>query len=387
MKSEKSKVYRIVFVITKYFDYGGLQKDLIRIAQECQMRGHTVKLVTDKWESNQEKPFAVHEVHLKSVTNHEKNDEIADYVLDLSVKEKIDCIVGFNRMKGLNVYYAGDLCYSFKFSAEKPKMFRFLPRYKALLRQEKEVFQAGLDTEILLIAHQEKQKFSDIYETESERIKLLPPGIDRKFLDSYTPNKDESKKIRHELGIHNDDIMLLMVGSSFHTKGVDRAIKALAALPDELKGRCHLVIAGKGKKSFFERLARKYKLQNQTHFIGVCDNVPRLYVTADCLIHPAYSENTGTVIIEAMYCGLPVLATENCGFSVHLKAADSGLICPVPFKQSQLNQLLNTMIRSEKRESWKQNGIAYCQTHDLYSCIERAADSIISFAEKSQCQM
>ncbi len=386
MSSEKLKTHKIVFATTKYFDYGGLQRDLIRIAQECQSRGHTVELVTDKWESKQAKPFTVHEVNLKSLTNHEKNDELAEQILNLSNKDNIDCVVGFNKMKGLDVYYAGDPCYSFKFSATKPKVFRMLPRYKALLRQEEEVFQPGIDTEILLIAHQEKEKFIKIYATEPERFNLLPPGINRTFLDSYNRNEDDIKNIRHDLGIAADDIMVLMVGSSFHTKGVDRAIKAVAALPTELKNRCHLVVAGEGKTSFFTRLARTHKLQHQTHFIGVCDNVVKLYYAANTLIHPAYSENTGTVIIEAMYCGLPVLATGNCGFATHLRSANAGMICPVPFDQHHLNQMLNTMIASDEYTFWKQNGIRYCQSHDLYSCIEKAADIIIKCAEKNRCQ-
>ncbi len=379
-------MYKIIFAATKYFDYGGLQRDLIRIALACQSRGHTVELITDKWESEQEKPFTVHEVHLKSLTNHEKNDELADQILNLAGKEHIDCVVGFNKMKGLDVYYAGDPCYSYTFSATKPKVFRLLPRYKTLLRQEAEVFRPGIDADIIFIAHQEQQKFIDLYGTEPERINLLPPGINRTVLDSYDANDDEIKDIRRRFGVNDGNFMILMVGSSFHTKGVDRAIKAVAALPIELKKQCHLVVAGKGKTSFFKRLAKRHELQDQTHFTGVCDHVVKLYHAAHMLIHPAYSENTGTVIIEAMYCGLPVLATENCGFSTHLNTANAGMVCPVPFNQHQLNHMLNTMITSDKHVCWKQNGIKYCQTHDVYSCIEKAADIIIKCAEKKQCQ-
>ena len=50
------------------------------------------------------------------------------------------------------------------------------------------------------------------------------------------------------------------------------------------------------------------------------------YHAADYLVHAARTENTGTVLIEAMICGLPVLVTGNCGFAFHVHDADAGIM-------------------------------------------------------------
>ena len=103
-------------------------------------------------------------------------------------------------------------------------------------------------------------------------------------------------------------------------------------------------------------------------------------MAADLLLHPAYRENTGTVLIEAMAAGLPVLATDTCGFSNHIERADAGEIVPAPFKQETLNQLLVYMLTSEKKEQWRQNGKSYVAKTDVFSRAEKAADVIEKIA-------
>ncbi|MTD86205.1 glycosyltransferase family 1 protein, partial [Escherichia coli] len=76
--------------------------------------------------------------------------------------------------------------------------------------------------------------FPNHYQTEAERFKLLPQGIytDRK----YSQQPANSREIfRKKNGITEQQYLLLQVGSDFTRKGVDRAIEALASLPDALR--------------------------------------------------------------------------------------------------------------------------------------------------------
>ena len=101
--------------------------------------------------------------------------------------------------------------------------------------------------------------------------------------------------------------MLLHVGSWFARKGVDRAMAALAALPEELRTKAKLVVVGDDNVKPFVRLARSLGIADQVRFRGATEDIARFYYAADLLIHPAYTENTGTTLIEAMVCGLPAL--------------------------------------------------------------------------------
>ena len=68
-----------------------------------------------------------------------------------------------------------------------------------------------------LLNNSQKNEFKDIYQTPEERMQIIPPGINRDWLDATPIDTQE------ELQIPNDKI-LLFVGSDFFRKGLDRAI-------------------------------------------------------------------------------------------------------------------------------------------------------------------
>jgi UDP-glucose:(heptosyl)LPS alpha-1,3-glucosyltransferase len=371
---------RFAFVVSLWFPFGGMQRSLLRIAQACVARGHEVDIYTGEWQGERPSDIGVTELDTVASTNHRSNDILAQRFDEAVAGERYDCKVGFTKLPGLDVYYAADPCYAARAEETKHPLYKLLPRYRAFCRQEGSVFKRGATTELMLIAHQEREKFIRHYDTEPERFHLLPPGINRERLITEDAARDRSG-IREEFAVADDELLLLAVGSRFRTKGIDRVIQAVAALPDELKQRSRLIVVGHGKAASLKRLAARLKISDKVQFTGTRDDVSRFYRGADYLIHAPRSENTGTVLIEAMICGLPVLVTENCGFAKHVTAADSGITLPEPFDQQRLNSGLQEFLQSGSREEWMANGPNYCENTDLYSLIERAADVIIERAE------
>ncbi len=376
---------RFAFVVSLWFPFGGMQRSLLRIAQACVARGHQVDIYTGEWQGERPDNIGVIELDTKASTNHRSNDLLAERFAEAIVGKGYDCRVGFTKLPGLDVYYAADPCYAARAEETKHPLYKLLPRYRAFYRQEESLFRPGATTELMLIAHQEREKFIRHYGTEPERFHLLPPGINRERLISKDAPKDRVE-IREEFGVADDELMLLAVGSRFRTKGIDRVIQALASLPDTLRNRCKLVVVGHGKDGPLMRLAARLKVADRVLFAGTRDDVSRFYRGADYLIHAPRSENTGTVLIEAMICGLPVLVTENCGFAKHVAAADAGITIPEPFEQQRLNSSLREFLESNSRESWMVKGPNYCENTDLYSLIERAADVIIERAERNSAE-
>lgn len=82
-------------------------------------------------------------------------------------------------------------------------------------------------------------------------------------------------------------------------------------------------------------------------FLGGRADTPRFYATADFLLHPAYSESAGKVLLEALTHGLPVLTTDTCGYAPHILDAQAGHVITSPFSQDILNKELATFIRDE----------------------------------------
>lgn len=61
---------------------------------------------------------------------------------------------------------------------------------------------------------------------------------------------------------------------------------------------------------------------------------------ADLLLHPAYQEAAGIVLLEAVTAGLPVLTTCVCGYAHYIVDANCGAVIDEPFRQEALNEIL-----------------------------------------------
>jgi UDP-glucose:(heptosyl)LPS alpha-1,3-glucosyltransferase len=157
---------------------------------------------------------------------------------------------------------------------------------------------------------------------------------------------------------------------------LDRAIRSLAALPIEMREQTRLVVIGQNRPTEFELIARQVGVDDRVHFLGGRDDVFDWLLAADLLVHPARSEAAGMILLEALSAGLPILATEVCGYAPHIQRANAGRILPSPFAQEQCDTAVREMLVSDERYEWSSNGVTYALREDLYSCHQRAVEII-----------
>lgn len=366
----------VAFCLYKYFPFGGLQRDFMRIASTVAARGHHVRVYTQSWEGESPKTFELIHVPVKSHTNHGRNAEYYAWVQNHLKAHPADRVVGFNKMPGLDVYFAADVCYAEKVAQEKGFLYRLTSRYRHYAAFERATFEHGKSTKLMMLTDKQITDFQKHYQTEPERFKILPPGIypDRKY-SAQIPNSREI--YRQKNGIKEQQNLLLQVGSDFVRKGVDRSIEALAALPESLRHNTLLFVVGQDKPRKFEVLAEKLGVRSNVHFFSGRNDVSELMAAADLLLHPAYQEAAGIVLLEAITAGLPVLTTAVCGYAHYIADANCGTVIAEPFSQEQLNEVLRkSLTQSSLRMAWAENARHYADTQDLYSLPEKAADII-----------
>jgi UDP-glucose:(heptosyl)LPS alpha-1,3-glucosyltransferase len=364
---------KLAFCLFNYFPYGGLQRDFLRIARACQERGHEIHVYTMQWEGSAEPWLQVHLIKVWTWQNHARANKFANMIE--SQLKQYDLVIGFNKMPHLDLYYAADVCYQARIHAGKSWFYRLLPRYRQWQALEKVVFARGNQTEIMLISALQEKEFRKYYDTEPERFHLLPPGIAKDRIAPVNAS-DIRYAMRKSHQIAENDFLLLMLGSGFKTKGVDRAVIALAALPSALRARCHLFVIGQDDPKPFATLAARLQVGTQVNFLGGRSDVPDFLLAADLLLHPAYHENTGTVLLEALVAGLPVLTVEACGYAHYIREANAGVVLAAPFHQNALNDALQKMLSSAEMTRWHQNALEFAKHADLYSLPEKAADLI-----------
>jgi UDP-glucose:(heptosyl)LPS alpha-1,3-glucosyltransferase len=367
---------KLAFVLFKYFPFGGLQWKCLRIANVCHQRGHQIDIYTMSWEGEKPEEFNIHLIDVKAKQNHKKYAEFHEKFKDLIDAGKFDAIVGFNKMPGLDVYYAADPCYQEKSETLRPWYYKYTARYRFFSKFERSIFHSETTTELMMISSNEMAYFSKHYQTPEKRFHLLPPGINKNRIRPENAMEIRAD-FRQEFAIKEDELVCLMIGSDFTRKGLGRSILALAALPESLREKTKLIIIGSDKPDKFNRLAAQNGISRQLTILSGRDDVPRFLLGSDMFLHPAYSEAAGNVIIEAIIAGLPVLITDVCGYAHHVTNSQAGQLIASPFQQESMNEMLESMLLSQAdRRQCQNNGIAYSQTEDLYSLQDVAADII-----------
>ncbi len=364
---------KILFLLFDYFPFGGLQRDCLAIARLCASRGHEVTIFTRTWRGEQPKEIQVRLFGRHGWTNVARNRNWLRQLETELPASRFDCIAGFNKLPGLDVYYGADPCFVAKARQTKSWWYRQMPRYRHYANLERAVFARGLQTQLLMLTDRDRTQYQEVFGTEAERFYLLPPNATRR---TFTAEQQRAmrEKIRSTSGWPAATRLILFVGSDFQRKGLDRALAAFASLTPSAVPE-QLVVIGDRQPGKFAALSRSLGVANRVHFLGGRHDVPDWMMAADVLIHPARVETAGIVLLEALTFGLPVLATAACGYAPHVARA-GGTVLAEPFLQSDCNRALTELIEPSANAVRRALALEYAAREDLYSCHQRVVDAI-----------
>lgn len=361
------------FALFHYFPYGGLERDMLTIAQACRQRGHTITIYTGEWQGEKPEGIDVVEIALRARSNHARAHEFAARLQKIR-DPKHEAMVGFNKMPGLDVYYAADTCFAKKAFEERNFFYRLTPRCHAFLALEKSVFARHSQTEILMIAEAQIGVYQQYYQTPRDRLHLLPPSVRRDCVmpDDYA---EQRAQMRAQYQLSDNDTLILFIGSDYRRKGLDRVLRGIAALNPTLRNRVKLWVVGQDKPTAFLNLARTLEIENSIRFLGARDDVPRLLWSADLLLHPAYSEAAGLVLLEAMAAGVPVIASAVCGHAHYVSEHALGRELKDPISPRDVAAAISA-VAAENRATWRERSKLFIERADIFSMPQRAADVI-----------
>lgn len=366
---------KLSFLIYAYFPYGGQQRDFLRIVNECLDRGHEIDVYTLRWQGDIPDGVNLISVPVRALSRVRLYRRFTEWVRHKLSKQPPHSVIGFNKMPLLDVYFAADPCFAEKAEVQRKAYYKYTPRYKHFKSYEESIFGASSVTDVFILSSQQRKAFLKHYPDCGKRLHEVPPGISRDRMVAVI-DKDLRREFRLEFGIADDEKLILQIGSGFRVKGVDRSLHAVAALPTSVKQKCRFMLIGQDKPARFNKLARKLGVGDRFSVLAGRDDIPRFLAGADLLLHPAYVESAGYVLLEATIAGLPVLTTATCGYSFHIVQAGSGEVCSEPFNQNELNHRLVDMLDKLDSASWSQNGLAYGKNDELYAMPVVATDLI-----------
>ncbi len=156
---------------------------------------------------------------------------------------------------------------------------------------------------IVALSEAQRRRIVRFARLAPDRIHVIENGI--------TPGAratavDARASVRDALHVSRDARLLLAIGRLDPVKRHDRAIEALAHLPQSY----HLVIAGDGEcRKALAALAQRVGVQNRVHLLGYRDDVRTLLAAADAVVNTSRSEALPLSLLEALCAGVPVVAT------------------------------------------------------------------------------
>ncbi|MFA6296288.1 MAG: glycosyltransferase family 4 protein [Patescibacteria group bacterium] len=172
----------------------------------------------------------------------------------------------------------------------------------------------------------------------SNKIIFIPIGVDTEKFKKINIDKEKNT------------LFFLSILDEYHQyKGLDYLLEAIRLVKKE-NPDVKLIVGGKGKlQSDYIKKAKGLGIESNVKFIGfVADNeLISYYNKCECFILPSCDseqEGFGIVLLEALSCDTPVIATDVVGIAREIKENNAGIIIE-PKKADQLASAINTLLR------------------------------------------
>lgn len=180
--------------------------------------------------------------------------------------------------------------------------FRFLPDPVA----QKAIASIGLPKKVVFVAHSTKRVW-DSFDVNGN-FEVIQNGIN---LARFPLKNDlaERRRCRSELGIDDDKVVLICVGTLCDRKGQIDIVEALSKLPIAIISRVQIIFVGEASSSYGRKVKNRCHSLPNVRFIDATQSISTFYAASDIYVLSSKIESFPRVILEAMAFGLPIIAT------------------------------------------------------------------------------
>jgi UDP-glucose:(heptosyl)LPS alpha-1,3-glucosyltransferase len=225
-----------------------------------------------------------------------------------------------NRVEAISVHYLHRVASNTPSRANP--LFRLHDRGSRVLKRlgERICYRASRAAAFVCVSEGVAEELRRHFPAIAERVVTIYNGIDT---EGFAPQSrtGEARELRAELGIDEQRLVAAFVGSEWERKGLEPLIAALALAPEWT-----LLVAGGGEELRYRRLAERAGVGAAVRWLGVRNDVERVYDLADAFVLPSSYETFSLVTFEAAASGLPILATPVNGVRELIVDGENGLL-------------------------------------------------------------
>jgi UDP-glucose:(heptosyl)LPS alpha-1,3-glucosyltransferase len=348
---------RIGLVRRGYSSSGGAERYLQRFAAALGERGHEVVLFgSPEWP--QDDPA------FKDIIRVGGGDPMsfADQLVKVRPGQHCDLLYSLERVWECDFYRAGDgvhrawLERRAKYEAPWRRWVRAgQSKHRQILELESRLFSAESETRIIVNSEMVKFEIQGYYGKPHDRIHLVYNG--------YKPPAiagDPRSGIRAELGLRDQDVLLLFSGSGWDRKGLRYAIRAVGRLRTE---GVKLIVAGRGNPVGMP--------PGPVRYLGPVRDMPSYYEAADLFILPTLYDPFSNASLEAAAHGLPVVTTTANGFAEIIPHSRFGSVVEDPADIAALAEGIQRWLPVARREAVREEIRAWARSFHVRENLRR----------------
>jgi glycosyltransferase involved in cell wall biosynthesis len=170
------------------------------------------------------------------------------------------------------------------------------------------------------------------------------------IVNGVRPPQRLAPTLRQELGLQPTDRLIVSVGNLYPVKGHQHLLDALARLTAR-HPTAHVAIGGRGDLEHALRCrARELGVANRVHLLGLRSDVSAVLKAADVFVLPSLSEGLPLALLEAMFAGCPIVATNVGDVSIALAQGDAGTLVE-PGDPRALARAIDELLSDPQRAS------------------------------------
>ena len=201
-----------------------------------------------------------------------------------------------------------------------------------------------------------------------EKFSVIHSGID---FSPFEKAGRQCRETRLALGLDPNGLVVGTLGRLTAIKGQDDLLRAFVRLQKQLENVWLLLVGDGEERGNLEHLAERLGVAERVVFAGWRDDIQALLRTMDIFAFPSLNEGMGKALVEAMYVGLPSVATAVGGVPELIEHGVEGLLVPARHPEKLASALEELARDEEKRQTFGAAARQRAQAYSVESMIEK----------------
>ena len=277
--------------------------------------------------------------------------------LEKVAREHCDLLLSLERVWSCDVYRAGDGVHRAWLDRRSAVggpwqrlRERFNRKHAATLSLEESLFAKGGAKRVIANSRMVKEEIIRCYGYSGERVQVVYNGLP---LESWRRAAADRAETRTNLGVAEEDVLVLFAGSGWERKGLRFAIEAI----ERQDARVKFLVAGRGEPGKFPR--------SRARFLGVVREMASLYHAADIFLLPTVYDPFSNACLEALAAGRPVITTRANGFCEIMENGRHGSILENPGNAEAMADALQFWSDPARRAQAETDNLALAGQFDI----------------------